>query len=207
MPSSLTRVLPFALVSSTRLPVSVCGTVNGFERDMLFSVQGAFHFLPFGTASRPLTACHLNPLRGWNFPKRHITPTAGTGILTCCPSPTLFSLGLGPANPTRTDLPSETLDVRRTWFSHVFRYSYLHSHFYLLQRPSQDAFFGSRTLPYHDFSSPISVECLSPVTLSAQARSTSELLRTLSRVAASKPTSWLSLHAHIVFHLAFTLGP
>ena len=42
---------------------------------------------------------------------------------------------------------------------------------------------------------------LSPVTLSAQDHSTSELLRTLSRVAASKPTSWLSVQFHIVFHL------
>jgi hypothetical protein len=46
--------------------------------------------------------------------------TGGTGILTCCPSPTLLSLGLGPTNPTRIDLPSETLDIRRTWFLHVF---------------------------------------------------------------------------------------
>ena len=43
---------------------------------------------------------------------------------------------------------------------------------------------------------------LSPVTLSAQDHSTSELLRTLSRVAASKPTSWLSVQSHIVYHLA-----
>ena len=48
---------------------------------------------------------------------------------------------------------------------------------------------------------------LSPVTLSAQDHSTSELLRTLSRVAASKPTSWLSLHSDIVCHLASTWGP
>ena len=41
---------------------------------------------------------------------------------------------------------------------------------------------------------------LSPVTLSAQDHSTSELLRTLSRVAASKPTSWLSGQSHIVCH-------
>ena len=39
---------------------------------------------------------------------------------------------------------------------------------------------------------------LSPVTLSAQDHSTSELLRTLSRVAASKPTSWLSSRPHIL---------
>ena len=47
----------------------------------------------------------------------------------------------------------------------------------------------------------------SPVTLSAQDHSTSELLRTLSRVAASKPTSWLSMRSHIVYHLTHTLGP
>ena len=41
---------------------------------------------------------------------------------------------------------------------------------------------------------------LSPVTLSAQNHSTSELLRTLSRVAASKPTSWLSLRSNILSH-------
>ena len=46
-----------------------------------------------------------------------------------------------------------------------------------------------------------SAQDLSPVKLSAQDHSTSELLRTLSRVAASKPTSWLSKQSHIVFHL------
>ena len=48
---------------------------------------------------------------------------------------------------------------------------------------------------------------LSPVTLSAQEHSTSELLRTLSRVAASKPTSWLSSQSHIVYHLVWISGP
>ena len=43
---------------------------------------------------------------------------------------------------------------------------------------------------------------LSPATLSAQDHLTSELLRTLSRVAASKPTSWLSGRSHILSHLA-----
>jgi hypothetical protein len=47
-----------------------------------------------------------------------------------------------------------------------------------------------------------SAVCLSPVKLSAQNHLTSELLRTLSRVAASKPTSWLSLQLHILSHLA-----
>src|SRR5215213_12009312 len=46
-----------------------------------------------------------------------------------------------------------------------------------------------------------SAVCLSPATLSARNHLTSELLRTLSRVAASKPTSWLSLRLHILIHL------
>ena len=52
-----------------------------------------------------------------------------------------------------------------------------------------------------------SAQDLSPVELSAQNHSTSELLRTLSRVAASKPTSWLSMQFHIVLHLVLNLGP
>jgi hypothetical protein len=44
----------------------------------------------------------------------------------------------------------------------------------------------------------------SPATLSAQDHLTSELLRTLSRMAASKPTSWLSGRPHILSHLAHT---
>jgi hypothetical protein len=47
-----------------------------------------------------------------------------------------------------------------------------------------------------------SAVCLSPATLSARNHLTSELLRTLSRVAASKPTSWLSVRLHILSHLA-----
>ena len=49
-----------------------------------------------------------------------------------------------------------------------------------------------------------SVPDLSPATLSAREHLTSELLRTLSRMAASKPTSWLSVHPHIVSHLDTT---
>ena len=65
----------------------------------------------------------------------------------------------------------------------------------------------SPTTPRLRARSAASARSLSPVTLSAQNHSTSELLRTLSRVAASKPTSWLSVQSHIVFHLASNLGP
>jgi hypothetical protein len=78
-------------------------------------------------------------------------------------------------------------------------------------------FSGGRTLPYPPthldphpkrcrpdtrVSATASAVCLSPATLSARNHLTSELLRTLSRVAASKPTSWLSMRPHILFHLA-----
>ena len=52
-----------------------------------------------------------------------------------------------------------------------------------------------------------SASCLSLFSLSARNHLTSELLRTLSRVAASKPTSWLSLQLHILSHLARAWGP
>ena len=80
-------------------------------------------------------------------------------------------------------------------------------------------FAGHTTLPYPsthldlllgrviDVNATTSAMCLSPVTLSARNHLTSELLRTLSRVAASKPTSWLSVQLHILSHLARALGP
>ena len=61
--------------------------------------------------------------------------------------------------------------------------------------------------PAQRASATASAVCLSPATLSARNHLTSELLRTLSRVAASKPTSWLSLQLHILSHLARAWGP
>ena len=75
---------------------------------------------------------------------------------------------------------------------------------------SHRRFAPTSTLPYHARTrrtSATSALDLSPVTLSAQDHSTSELLRTLSRVAASEPTSWLSMQSHIVYHLVQNLGP
>ena len=67
-----------------------------------------------------------------------------------------------------------------------------------LLHPARDA-----PLPSHlTMAAAASAACLSPVTLSARNHLTSELLRTLSRVAASKPTSWLSLRLHILSPLA-----
>ena len=108
--------------------------------------------------------------------------TNGTGIFTCCPSPTPAGLGLGPTNPTRTDLPSETLGLRRTRFSRVSRYSFRHSHFWTLHPSFRSSFSAVQNAPLPLQLAPESVASvagLSPVTFSAQDRLTSELLRTL----------------------------
>ena len=91
--------------------------------------------------------------------------------------------------------------------SHLpYRYSCLHSHSHTLHQldhslASPDA---GRSPTQHGYLhvAAASAVCLSPATLSAHNHLTSELLRTLSRVAASKPTSWLSSRLHILFHLA-----
>ena len=136
-------------------------------------------------------------------------PLVGSGISTGCPSPTTFVLGLGPTNPERTSLPQETLGLRRVRFSLTLRYSCRHSHFRPLQPSSRSTFTADGTLPYQTttgepvMESVASVPSLSPAEFSAQIHLTSELLRTLSMMAASKPTSWLSERIHILYHLAW----
>ena len=133
----------------------------------------------------------------------------GSGISTGCPSPTTFVLGLGPTNPERTSLPQETLGLRRVRFSLTLRYSCRHSHFRPLQPSSRSTFTADGTLPYQTttgepvMESVASVPSLSPAEFSAQIHLTSELLRTLSMMAASEPTSWLSMRIHILYHLAW----
>ena len=144
--------------------------------------------------------------------RRHLavqTISGGSGISTGCPSPTTFVLGLGPTNPERTSLPQETLGLRRVRFSLTLRYSCRHSHSRPLQPSSRSTFAANRTLPYHSPAgepagkSVASVPSLSPAEFSAQDHLTSELLRTLSMMAASEPTSWLSMRLHNLYHLAW----
>jgi hypothetical protein len=146
-------------------------------------------------------------------PGRHLavqTIFGGSGISTGCPSPTTFVLGLGPTNPEWTSLPQETLGLRRVGFSPTSRYSCRHSHFRALQPSSRSTFTAGGTLSYHSSTgkpvdkSVASVTCLSPAEFSARIHLTSELLRTLSMMAASKPTYWLSKRIHILYHLART---
>ena len=205
LPSSLTRVLPFALVSSTHLPVSVWGTGGYLHRYAPFLDSRSHALLARRHGITVINRLPPPSTRWLRLPEvLRFAPIAGTGIFTGCPSHTPPGFCLGPTHPTRTDLPSETLDLRRCRFSLHFA-----THARILtphhsNRPCRSAFAAVATLSYHRPCglSRTSVPGFSPVPFSAQSRSTSELLRTLSRMAASKPTSWLSRHDHIVSHLA-----
>src|SRR5690606_35475183 len=81
------------------------------------------------------------------------------------------------------------------------RYTSRHSHFRFVHRRSRGCFPLRRNapLPMH-FDIPQLRQIASRRSSSAQERSISELLLTLSRVAASRQTSWLSLHPCLLYH-------
>ena len=116
LPSSLARVLSRALVFSTRPPESVCGTVaEGAPREAFLGSMGSLSFRSHLTTSSHLGVMKLRlSLSGpkassylleppsvrrlsipFSVPSRLNALLSGAGILTCFPSPTLFSLGLG----------------------------------------------------------------------------------------------------------------
>jgi hypothetical protein len=131
----------------------------------------------------------------------------GTGISTRCPSTTPVGLALGPDSPW-ADWPGPgTLGLSAGKVLTCL----IATHACILTPHTSTArslccFTGEGTLPYPTknkfFVAAASAVYLSPATLSAHNHLTSELLRTLSRVAASKPTSWLSMRLHILSHLA-----
>ncbi len=115
-------------------------------------------------------------------PPSLITLPTSAGILTCCPSTTLFGLVLGPTNPGMINIAQETLGFRRTIFHPFYRYLCRHNLFCFVQRSLRSAFNLRQNAPlplYLAVESAASVICFSPVIFSAQARLTSELLRFL----------------------------
>jgi hypothetical protein len=129
----------------------------------------------------------------------------GTGISTRCPSTTPVGLALGPDSPW-ADWPGPGtlgLSAGKVLTCLIATHACILTP-HTSTTPSLGGFTGERTLPYPTtyIVAAASAVCLSPATLSAHNHLTSELLRTLSRVAASKPTSWLSMRLHILFHLA-----
>ena len=120
LPSSLTRVLPFVLEFSSRLPVSVCGTgTSKYLAAFLAGVDSKTSFpwstprhgpalrLAYFTTSRPHRLDALFHLRASSIFPCHcfIFSLGSTGISTRCPSCTPFGLHLGP-DLLRADEPS-----------------------------------------------------------------------------------------------------
>ena len=113
LPSSFAGDHSSALGFSPRLPVSVYGTVSVSDTHRGFSWQrrvSSFvarrprgHASGFGMEQRiylPLPPTRFNPhIQWWACLSSCVTPGltlhGGTGILTCFPSTTLFSLALG----------------------------------------------------------------------------------------------------------------
>ena len=147
---------------------------------------------------------------GQHHRPRHGRTTTGTGISTRPPSTTPDGLALGPGSPWAEQPGPGTLGHSAAEI--LTLHSLLMPAFSLPHPPrlshlaaSPDA--GRSPTQHHptrksDSVAAASAVCLSPATLSAQDHLTSELLRTLSRMAASKPTSWLSRRSHILSHLA-----
>jgi hypothetical protein len=141
----------------------------------------------------------------------HGRTVTSTGISTRCPSTTPVGLALGPGSPWADKPGPGTLGQSAAEI--LTLHSLLMPAFSLPHPPplvhteaSPDAGRSptqqDHSIRRHDLIATASAVRLSPATLSAQDHLTSELLRTLSRMAASKPTSWLSGRPHILSHLA-----
>jgi hypothetical protein len=222
LPSSLTRVISITLVFSTCPPVSVLvrarascledflgGMASGTRRP---SGQLASHLTVTGfrICLEALATClppHNRRRGSLSLPR----PPIGQMIPTWYRNINLLSIDYAfrPRLRSRLTLSRRTL-LRNPWAigggdshpSFVTHAGILTSH--ASTAGLRRRFTGEGTLSYRaSCDAPAASEAsLSPVTLSAPEHLTSELLRTLSRMAASKPTSWLSVHSDIVCHLA-----
>ena len=133
----------------------------------------------------------------------------GTGISTCCPSPTSFDLGLGPDLPRADQLYPGNLRYSAirilTLFSLLipaFSLQYSPQLLSVLLLPVFNA-----PLPMYLIHSSASVSCFSPGHFRRRTSRPVSYYALFECMAASKPTSWLSLKSHILFHLTHILGP
>ena len=136
------------------------------------------------------------------------TIISGAGISTCCPSPTTSVLGLVPTYPGWMNLPQETLGLRRLCFSHRSRYSYRHSLFCTVHQSSRSGFCPYTMLLYRCLRiPPLRCRVLAPLHFRRWITRPVSYYALFECVAASKPTSWLSVQSNILSHLTRTWGP
>ena len=133
-----------------------------------------------------------------------------TGISTCCPSATTLVLALGPDLPRADQLYPGNL--RYSAWRIPTSISLLIPAFSLLNTPQLLIGTASpqlRMLLYHlsNDKSTASVSCFSPGHFRRRTSRPVSCYALFECMAASEPTSWLSLKSHILFHLTRTLGP
>ena len=201
MPSSLTWFLSRTLVCSTHPPVSVCGTgrrAPTLRRLFSASVErGSLRVASPLPLARP-----PQPTGGpASRPRRRLRSRAGRRNVR------LLSIGyaLRPRLRSRLTLGGRTWP-RNPWIcggrdSHPpFRYSCLHGRPHALHRASRRGFAARAALSYQMYYVQVrGFGCpLESRSFSARSLSASELLRNLQMMAASKPTSWLSMKLHIL---------
>ena len=131
------------------------------------------------------------------------------GIYTCCPSPTTAVLGLGPDLPWVDEPSPGNLGLSTAEF--LAPLSLLIPAFSLVYCPPC---LSIRLQPVHNAPLP---RAISASIASVSRFSPGHFRRTTTRpvsyyalfkcVAASEPTSWLSVQFHILLHLTCTLGP
>ncbi len=227
MPSSLTEVLSSTLVYSTSPPVSVCGTgaralARGFSwqpginpcvlgrnpplpiTPRSTSQRICLSGLPTGLeASRPRTYPPASPHRS-NGPERYrnlnllsITYASRPRLRPDSPAADQHGCGTlghsvwGIRTPIALLMPTFALPIAPDLLTRLLHCSMGRSPTTCVKTHIRS--FGVRLKPRW--------------IVGATTPSTSELLRTLSRVAASKPTSWLLTRRNYLAHLAKTWGP
>ena len=145
----------------------------------------------------------LNPIRKNNLPKPSLT--LGAGILTSFPSTTPFSLALGTGSPCADYLYAGTLRFSARVFLTLFFVTHVNIRTSDISRiphsiPSQT--YGTLRYQSRLLSIP-QLRCvvLAPLHLRRRTTRPVRYYSLFEWVAASKPTSWLSMQFYILFHL------
>ena len=135
--------------------------------------------------------------------------STSTGISTCRPSATLFSLTLGPDFPRADQLYSGNLgysaDRILTYLSLLIPAFSLRCSPRLLAGTASLSIQCSSTSRFRGSSA--SVVCFSPGNFRRRTSRPVSCYALFQCMAASEPTSWLSSKSHILFHLTRTWGP
>ena len=189
---------------------------SGFSRHMahmlpyFFSVR--ITLLPYGTVFpiprllRLHAAFHSAPMLSTCVPT--VLVLRSTGISTCCPWATPLGLALGPDFPRADQLYPGNLGYSAgrilTFLSLLIPAFSLQYAPRLLSVPLRRVF--NAPLPMFKHSA-ASVSCLSPGYFRRRTSRPVSYYALFECMAASEPTSWLSLKPHILFHLTRTLGP